>query len=88
MRNFVICINNETNPASLILGKAYPALPDAEAEEHNMIRIIDDDISESDGYLYDASMFVRIEAGNSTAGAGGTSSGVGCQGGFCTGDYC
>jgi hypothetical protein len=61
MRDFVICINNESNPASLILGKVYPTLPDADAETLNMIRIIDEDLSEPDGYLYDASSFVLVE---------------------------
>ena len=61
MRRFLICINNESNPASLILGKVYPVLPDAEAETHNMVRVIDEDQSESDGYLYDASLFAQIE---------------------------
>ena len=32
MSDFVICINNESNPASLILGKVYRRLPDVEAE--------------------------------------------------------
>jgi hypothetical protein len=61
MSRFVICINNESNPASLILGKVYRTLPDAAAEEHNMLRIIDEDKSEPDGYLYPASMFASIE---------------------------
>ena len=61
MSKFVICINNASNPASLILGKVYSALPDAEAAKHNMVRVIDEDRSESDGYLYDASMFAQIE---------------------------
>lgn len=61
MSDFVICINNESNPASLILGKVYRKLPDAEAEEHNMFRIIDEDKSEPDGYLYPSSMFAPIE---------------------------
>jgi hypothetical protein len=34
----VICSNNDNNPASLILGKVYRTLPDAEAEAHNMLR--------------------------------------------------
>lgn len=59
--SFVICINNEGNPASLILGKVYRRLPDAGAEKHNMIRVIDEETSERDGYLYPASMFVSIE---------------------------
>ena len=60
MNNFVIC-NNTSNPASLILGEVYSALPDTDAATHNMVRLIDEDKSESDGYLYDASMFARIE---------------------------
>jgi len=58
---FVICINNESNPASLILGKVYRILPDKAAEAHNMLRIIDEDKSEPDGYLYPAFMFASIE---------------------------
>jgi len=61
MNDFVICINNDSNPASLILGKVYRKLPDAESEAHNMLRIIDEDKSEPDGYLYPASMFAPIE---------------------------
>ena len=61
MSDFVICINNDSNPASLILGKVYRTLPDAEAEAHNMLRIIDEDKSEPDGYLYPAAMFAPIE---------------------------
>ena len=61
MNKFVLCINNTSNPASLILGKVYLRLPDPEAEAHNMFRIVDEDTSEPDGYLYPASMFVPIE---------------------------
>jgi len=43
------------------LGKVYRALPDAEAEAHNMLRVVDEDKSEPDGYLYPASMFAPIE---------------------------
>ena len=61
VNGFVICINNDSNPASLILGKVYRMLPDTEAESHNMLRVIDEDRSEADGYLYPASMFVPID---------------------------
>ena len=61
MSRFVICINNDSNPASLILGKVYRTLPDAEAEANNMLRVIDEDKSERDGYLYPAPMFAPIE---------------------------
>jgi hypothetical protein len=61
MSEFVICIDNRSNPASLILGKVYRTLADAAAEAHNMLRIIDEDTSEPDGYLYPAAMFAPIE---------------------------
>ena len=61
MSDFVICINNDSNPASLILGKVYRRLPDAEADSHNMRRVVDEDKSEPGGYLYSASMFAPIE---------------------------
>jgi hypothetical protein len=61
MSDYVICINNDSNPASLILGKVYRMLPDAEAATRKMLRVIDEDNSEPDGYLYPASMFASIE---------------------------
>ncbi len=61
MSRFVICIDNKSNPASLILGKVYRTVPDPAAEAHNMLRVIDEDKSEPDGYLYPASMFAPIE---------------------------
>jgi hypothetical protein len=61
MTNFVICINNESNPASLIVGKVYRTLTDRAAITQELIRIIDEDISEVDGYLYPAAMFAPIE---------------------------
>jgi len=64
MNNFVICINNDSNPASLVLGKVYRLLPDFEAESCNMLRVIDEDLSEMDGYLYPKSMFIEIQIPN------------------------
>lgn len=61
MSDFVICINNDSNPASLVLGKVYRTLPDAEALARSMLRVIDEDKSEPDGYLYPTSMFAPIE---------------------------
>lgn len=61
MSDFVICINTDNNPASLVLGKVYRRLPDPEAESHSMLRVIDEDRSEPDGYLYPASIFAPIE---------------------------
>lgn len=61
MSEFVICINNEGNPASLIVGKVYRTVVDAEAQAHDLLRVVDEDKSEPDGYLYSASMFASIE---------------------------
>ncbi len=61
MSAFVICLNNERNPASLIVGKVYRKLPDPEAEGHGMLRVLDEDKSEPDGYLYPASVFAPID---------------------------
>ena len=61
MNNCFICINNQSNPASLILGKFYRTRPDTEAESHAVLRVIDEDTSESDGYLYQTSMFASIK---------------------------
>jgi hypothetical protein len=61
MSDFVICINNDSNPASLIVGKVYRRLSDADAEAHNLLRVIDEDTSEGDGYLYPKLMFASVE---------------------------
>ncbi len=61
MTQFVICIDNKSNPASLILGKVYRCLPDEEAEQRGLIRVVDEDSTEEDGYLYPSSMFAPIE---------------------------
>jgi len=49
MSKFVLCLDNEGNSASLIVGKVYRRVPDPGAELHNMLRIIDEDRSEPDG---------------------------------------
>ncbi len=61
MSEFVICIDSESNPASLIVGKVYRTLSDAEAQTHGLLRVLDEDDSEPDGYLYPASMFVPVD---------------------------
>ena len=61
MSEFVVCIDNRGNPASLIIGKAYRIVDDARARDHGLLRVVDEDTSEPDGYLYAASMFVPVE---------------------------
>jgi hypothetical protein len=54
---YVICIRNDDYEDSLELRKVYKVIPDDEAAEDNLIRIIDE--SEED-YLYPAYFFVPI----------------------------
>ena len=75
MSDFVICIDNASNSASLILGKVYRRLPDTDAESHEMLRVVDEDTSEPDGYLYPASIFAPIELPESAQRALATASG-------------
>ena len=62
MSKFVLCLSNEGYEASLIRGKICRVLPDPEAEKHALLRIVDEDFSEPDGYLYPAVMFAPVES--------------------------
>lgn len=55
---FAVCVCNDDYPASLELRKLYRVIEDAFADEHDMIRVIDE--SEED-YLFPKSYFVRID---------------------------
>jgi hypothetical protein len=56
--HFVICVRNDDHPASLELRKLYPVLDDAFADEHEMVRVIDES---GEDYLYPMTYFVRVE---------------------------
>ena len=51
---FVVCIANDDHEVSLEPRKIYRVL----AEEHGMLRVVDES---GEGYLYPASLFVRVE---------------------------
>lgn len=53
----VICLDNEGYAASLERRKIYVVLPDTEAEQHGMLRIIDES---GDDYLYPRASFSPI----------------------------
>ena len=55
---FVICIRNDDYPASLEKRKIYLKLPDAEAEKHHHVRVIDES---GEDYLYPEAYFMAIE---------------------------
>lgn len=55
---FVVCVWNRDYPASLELMKIYERLADAEAETHDLIRVIDED---GEDYLYPSRYFLPID---------------------------
>ncbi len=54
---FAVCIRNEDHPASLEVRKLYPVLPDEDAAEHGMVRIVDES---GEDYLYPADNFYIV----------------------------
>ena len=52
-----ICVNNSGYEMSLERRKVYPVLPDADAAQHEYIRVIDET---GEDYLFPASRFVLI----------------------------
>jgi len=57
-QHFAICVRNDGYPASLELRKLYPVLPDAFADDHDMIRVVDES---GEDYLFPDAYFVRVE---------------------------
>ena len=54
---YVICVNNEGNPASLEVRKVYQCLPPQTGDPKSMIRVIDES---GEDYLYPASGFMAV----------------------------
>ncbi|HEX8671831.1 MAG TPA: hypothetical protein VF710_08090 [Longimicrobium sp.] len=54
---FAVCIRNDEHPASLKVRKLYPVLPDSDAVEHGMVRIVDES---GEDYLYSADDFFVV----------------------------
>ena len=57
-KHFVVCVRNTGYPASLELRKIYQALPDADAEAHNLMRVIDES---GEDYLYPEKFFRALD---------------------------
>jgi len=55
---FVICVTNDSYPASLELWKVYRVVPDDHAANHDLIRVIGES---GEDYLYSESWFVPIK---------------------------
>ncbi len=56
--HFALCLNNQDYPVSLQVGKLYPILPDADAEAHGYVRVIDES---GEDYGYAADRFFLLE---------------------------
>jgi len=54
---FAVCINNKGFEASLEVGKLYEVITDKEAENDDMIRVIDED---GEDYLFEANIFYPL----------------------------
>jgi hypothetical protein len=56
--NFAVCVNNDGYEASLEAGKLYRIIPDAAAEAHGYVRVIDES---GEDYGYSADRFFRLD---------------------------
>ncbi len=57
-KQFALCLENEGNEASLILGKIYRIVPDLRAAKDDLVRIIDES---GDDYLFAKSQFAFVD---------------------------
>jgi hypothetical protein len=57
-RRYIVCVDNTGYEASLIKRKIYEVIPDKQAEQDDLIRIIDES---GEDYLYHVSHFVFLE---------------------------
>ena len=56
-KQLVVCVSNDGYPASLERRKIYVAVPDADAERHGLLRIVDES---GDDYLFPKALFRSI----------------------------
>ncbi len=54
---YVVCVHNEEYTASLERSKIYQVIPDADAETHGMLRLVDES---GEDYLYPQSYFAAV----------------------------
>ncbi|HVZ20939.1 MAG TPA: hypothetical protein VG871_07750 [Vicinamibacterales bacterium] len=55
---FVLCLDNSGNEASLIPGKVYQILPDARAAKDDLVRVIDES---GEDYLFARTQFAVVD---------------------------
>lgn len=57
-KQFALCLDNEGNEASLIIGKVYPIVPDPRAARDALVRVIDES---GEDYLFARSQFAFVD---------------------------
>lgn len=57
-KQFVVCVRNDEYEGALELRKIYEVLEDADAEPHDLIRVIDES---GEDYLYPREWFLQIQ---------------------------
>ena len=55
---FVVCVDNTDYPASLERCKIYQVLPDEQAAEHSLVRVVDES---GEDYLYPSDYFLVVD---------------------------
>lgn len=55
---FAVCVCNDGDPAALELHKIYRMIPDPQAEEYGLVRIVDES---GEGYLDPAGYFSAVD---------------------------
>lgn len=55
---FALCLENEGNEASLVLGKVYRIVPDERAAKDDLVRIVDES---GDDYLFERTHFAFVD---------------------------
>jgi hypothetical protein len=56
-KKFAVCVSNDGNEASLILGKVYRVLRDPQAAKDDLVRVVDES---GEDYLFDNEQFVPV----------------------------
>lgn len=56
--DFVVCIDNSEYPASLEQRKIYQVLPDEQAAQHSLVRVVDES---GEDYLYSTEYFLAVD---------------------------
>jgi hypothetical protein len=57
-KQLALCLDNEGNEASLIIGKVYPILPDPRAAKDALVRVVDES---GEDYLFAQNQFAFVD---------------------------